>query len=127
MNLHAIANAAVTAVNPNQKATLLVSKGYSIDASGRQIPEYKAPQQINAQIQSVSAKDLKQAEFLNLQTIQNTMYVSGNIDGIVRAENKGGDLIRTSDGTTWLVIAVLEQWPDWVKVAVTMQTDGALK
>jgi len=123
MNLHGIVAGAVGAVNPNVSATLQVSTGYTTDSAGRQVPSYAAAVTVQAQVQSLSAKDIRQIEALNLQNIQNTIYLYGNVSGIVRASGKGGDLITMEDGTVWLVQAVLEQWPDWVKVAVTQQTD----
>jgi len=40
----------------------------------------------------------------------------------VRPLAKGGDLLDFG-GQTWLVTAVLETWPDWCKVGVTLQLD----
>lgn len=79
---------------------------------------------LRAQVQSLTFRDLTQIEGLNLQGTRRAIYLSGRIDGIVRSRHKGGDLISLPDGTEWLVAQVLEQWPDWCKVAVTLQ-DGA--
>ena len=121
MNLHAIVSGAISAVNPLSTATLRVSTGYGFTDDGRQVPTYAPDVQVTADIQSLSARDVRQIEFLNLQNIQNTIYLNGQVSGIVRSQNKGGDLILTDDGAVYLVVAVLEQWPDWVKVAVTLQ------
>lgn len=81
---------------------------------------------VPAQVQAMTFKDLEQVDGLNLNGTRRSIYFEGKLDGIVRSENKGGDLITLSDGPnagTWLVAMVLEQWPDWVKVAVTLQQD----
>lgn len=76
---------------------------------------------VPAQIQSLTFRDLQQIDGLNLQGNRNGIYFYGAIDGIVRPDNKGGDLITFPDGTVWLVAMVLEDWPDWCKVAATRQ------
>jgi len=124
VNLHGITSPAVGVVNPHVLVTLRVSTGYTTDDTGRQTPTYAADVTVMAQVQSLSARDLRQLESLNLQNIQNTIYLSGQVSGIVRASGKGGDLIVMGDGTVYLVVAVLEQWPDWVKVAVTLQNNS---
>lgn len=76
---------------------------------------------VPAQIQSLTFRDIQQIDGLNLQGNRNGIYFYGRIDGLVRPDNKGGDLITFPDGTTWLVAMVLEDWPDWCKVAATRQ------
>lgn len=76
---------------------------------------------VPAQIQSLTFRDLQQIDGLNLQGNRNGIYFYGQIDGIVRPDNKGGDLITFPDGSIWLVAIVLEDWPDWCKVAATRQ------
>jgi hypothetical protein len=76
---------------------------------------------VPAQIQSLTFRDLQQIDGLNLQGNRNGIYFYGQIDGIVRPDNKGGDLITFPDGSIWLVAMVLEDWPDWCKVAATRQ------
>ena len=121
MNLHSIASSLIGAVNPPQQVVVKLSTGSSIDPSGRQVPSYAPDLIITAQVQSLTAKDIRQVERLNLQNVQNTIYLNGQLNAIVRSLNKGGDLVVLGDGTVYLVVAVLEQWPDWVKVAVTLQ------
>ena len=76
---------------------------------------------VPAQIQALTFRDLQQIDGLNLQGDRRGIYFYGEIDGLVRPDNKGGDLITFPDGTIWLVAIVLEQWPDWCKVAATLQ------
>jgi len=130
VNLHAIASGAVGVINPNLKVTLRLSTGYTVAADGTQVPNYAAPVTgVTAQIQAVSTADLQKAEGMNLGDITTAIYLFGRVNGVNRDELRGGDLIvypagtKFPFGTVWLVTAVLEQWPDWCKVAVTRQLD----
>lgn len=79
------------------------------------------------QVQPVSWRDIQQMEGLNLQGTRWKIYLNGQVDGLVRVENKGGDLIILPETSrhpgTWLVALVLEQWPDWVVAAITLQDE----
>ena len=124
MNLHQIVSGAVSAVNPTQLVTVQVSTGSTLGADGTRSPTYSASVQIPAQVQALSYSDMQHADALNIQGIRRSIYLNGEVDGLVRSQNKGGDLITLADGSTWLVQDVPEHWPDWTKCIVTMQ-DGA--
>ena len=47
-------------------------------------------------------------------------YLYGNLAGVVRPDSKGGDLVEFNS-QSWLVVKVLETWPDWCKVAIVYQ------
>ena len=121
MNLRAIANGLTSAVNPNIAATLLLSNGYTTAGDGTQTPAYNGPYSVIIQRQDVTVDDLKHLDALNVQGSTATMFMSGNLDAIVRVSSKGGDLVTMPDGTVWLVTTVLERWPDWVRAAVKLQ------
>ena len=124
MNLHGIVSGAISAVNPPTIATLLVSTGYTTAADGTQTPSYAAPVQVMAQVQAETFRDLTQLDSLNLQGTRRVMYLYGEVDGIIRVSSKGGDLVVIASGVhagTWLTALVIEQWPDWVKIAATLQ------
>lgn len=122
MNLHGIVASAVGTVNPPQAAVLRISTGYTTAPDGDRTPTYAPDQTVQAQIQDLSQRDIFHLEGLNIQGSEKIMYLNGELSGLVRATNKGGDLVILNNGTEfWLVTAVLEQWPDWCKVAVTMQ------
>lgn len=123
MNLHGIAAPAIGAVNPSVDVTVKISNGYTTDAAGARVPQYLPDQIVPAQIQALAFRDLMQLDGLNLQGTRRKIYFYGEVDGLVRATNKGGDLVIFPDGSVWLVAMVLEQWPDWCSVAVTLQ-DG---
>lgn len=126
MNLHGLAAGLVGAVNPFVTATLQVSTGYMTDAAGKQTPTYAAPATVSVQVQALTYKDLQQLDGLNLQGTRRAIYIAGVVQGLVRATRQGGDLITITSGESagvWLVAQVIEAWPDWTKVAVTLQ-DG---
>lgn len=76
------------------------------------------------QIQPMTWRDIQQLEGLNIEGVRWKIYLYGEVDGLVRPECKGGDLIIVASGRhqgTWLVAQVLEQWPDWVCAAIVLQ------
>lgn len=79
---------------------------------------------LQAQIQPVTWRDIQQMEGLNLQGTRIKAYLFGKVDGLVRTTSKGGDLLIVPSGVwagTYLVAQVLEQFPDWVCAALTLQ------
>lgn len=123
MNLHAIASAAIAVVNPMSQATLRVSTGYTTNADGTRSPTYAPDAIISAQVQPLQYQDILKLEGLNIQGVRSKIYLSGDISGLKRVEQHGGDLIVLPDGRTYLVAIVLEDWPDWASAAVTQQLD----
>lgn len=125
MNLNAIAGAAVAAVQPPELMLVHISDGYVTQASGARAPKYLPVRRVMGQIQNLTGPDLRQVDSLNLQGTKRAIYLNGQLDGIVRNENKGGDLIDVPKGSvnegTWLVAMVLESWTGWCKVAATLQ------
>ena len=76
------------------------------------------------QVQPISTRDLAQLEGINLGGVKWKIYLNGEVDAIVRPEKKGGDLVTISTGRhqgVWLVVAILEQWPDWCVAAIVQQ------
>lgn len=81
---------------------------------------------VSAQVQPLTWRDLQQLEGLNLGGERRKVYLYGEVDAIVRVHRKGGDLITIADGVnrgTWLVAQTLEQFPDWVSCACTLQNE----
>lgn len=124
MNLHGIAGPAVAAVNPMVIVKLQVSAGTTTSADGIRTPTYAAAVDVPAQIQALTYRDLVQVDGLNLNGTKRAIYFYGDIEGVVRPSNRGGDLVTFPDGTIWLTAMVLETWPDWCKVAVVLQNDS---
>jgi hypothetical protein len=124
VNLHGIAGPIVASVNPKTPAVVMISSGYTTLPDGSRAPAYQQPVQTMAQVQPLTFRDIQQLDGLNLQGMRVGIYLDGKLDGLIRSTRKGGDLVAISDGVhagTYLVALVLEQWPDWVKVAATLQ------
>lgn len=123
MDLRSIANSVSSTVNPNRTVTLLKSTGFSIGSGRKQVPTYAAPVTGPAQIQALDGKDLKQLDGLNIQGTIRAIYMRGALAGVIRANEIGGDLIQF-DNQNWLVVKILESWPDWTKAAIALQVDN---
>lgn len=131
MNLAAIANGAITAINPNFPATLYSSTGNQV-VNFVQVPTYAAFG-IAAQVQPLTSGDLRQLDALNIQGASKAIYLNGAALGVIRVKQLGGDLIvfpagTLPEGDVWLVKASLEQWlgSTWAKVAVELQDSGVI-
>ena len=120
MDMRSIANTVTDTVNPNISVTVRASTGYAIGAGLKQVPSYAAPVTGFAQVQALTAADLRHLDGLNIQDATQSIILRGALDGVVRAHSKGGDLI-TIGSDTWLTVAILEQWPLWTRAAITMQ------
>jgi len=122
MDLRSIANAAIVSVNPNETVSVLRSTGYTIGAGAKQVPTYAPAVTGPAQVQAMSADDVKQLDGLNIQGVIQAIYLRGVLAGVVRPDGTGGDLVKRKDGAqTWLVVKVLENWPNWTKAAIVLQ------
>jgi hypothetical protein len=135
MNVRQIANGFTSAINPNVLGSVYVSTGSAKAADFSVQPTYAITPDVPLQVQPLSGKDLKQLDSLNIQGVERVIFVNGNVEGLNRADNKGGDKIVFSPaasvpanlrGTTWLVKAVLATWDasGWCKVGVTRQIDA---
>ena len=120
MDLRSIANAVSDTVNENVSVTVSPSTGYAIGAGLKQVPAYGTPVTGFAQVQALTAADLRHLDGLNIQDATQSIILRGSLDAVVRAHAKGGDLV-TIGSDTWLTVAVLEQWPLWTRAAITMQ------
>lgn len=126
MNLRGMVNGVTQAVNPNQMVTWLQSAGYTIDDSGKQVAAYALAVPVRAQVQALSGRDLRHADLMNMQGVMRSVYLYGNVQGIVRADQTGGDILQFSEVPggpvrNWLVTEVMETWPEWAHVIVTLQ------
>jgi hypothetical protein len=124
VNMHGIVGPIVSAINPTQVASYQASTGPTSNADYSRTPNFAAPLSMPAQVQELSNKDLQHLDGLNLSGNLVGIYLYGRADGVVRSTLKGGDLITLPSGASagvYLVTKVIEQWPDWVKVACTLQ------
>lgn len=122
MNLHGLA-AGIGAVNPSLTATIKTATGYTTAADGTTAPIYTTATG-PVQVQALSGKDLQHLNALNIQGVSRKAYCYGNVNGVIRASSKGGDLLTLADGTVWKVATVFESWPDWSAVGLTQQVVG---
>lgn len=124
MNLHAVAGPIVGVVNPPVIGKVHISRGYTTLPSGKRAPDYDTRLGVSLQVQALTGPELKQLDGLNIVGVKRGVYLSGDFEALNRAKEKGGDLLEFG-GATWLVVMVFETWPDWCKVAVVEQTNGA--
>lgn len=130
MDLRSLANAASNTVNPNIIVTVKASTGSTSDPdSYKPVPAYADPVTGPGQLQALDGSDLKQIDGMNLSGVLRAIYLRGVLAGVIRADSKGGDLITIAAQRgvpapyvgVWLVVKVLEGWPDWTKAVINFQ------
>lgn len=119
MNLHGTVSGAIAAVNPFIPATIIRNTGYTTAPDGKRTPTTETIT-TELQFQNLNAQQLRQYEYLNLQTDAGAVFLNGSFDGVVRTDRKGGDIFEFN-GKRWLAVQVMEQWPDWCKILVCLQ------
>lgn len=128
VNLRGVANSVTRAINPNVVCERWRSSGSTTTESFKREPTYtKAP--CIVQIQAMDDKDLAQLDSLNISGTHRKVYTNTQVAAIIRAAEKGGDLLVfpagvLPEGTTWLVTHLLERWPDWCTFSITLQNDN---
>lgn len=126
MNLQQITASIISSINPTQPVTVYLSTGPGpTQPDGSRPPTYEDPFIASAQVQPITTGDLRKLDALNIQGVNQKVYLTGALRGIQRVNKLGGDLIVLKDGTTYLVKAVLEGWTNvgWCSVAVVLQDD----
>ena len=122
MDLRGLTNGVTSTINPNETVTVLRSTGFTIGAGAKPVPSYAAPVSGPAQIQALDADDIKQLDGLNIQGTIRAIYLRGTLAGVMRPNQTGGDIVKRKNETeSWLVVKVLESWPDWTKAAIVLQ------
>jgi len=126
IDVHALASSAIQQVNSDIQVLWLRSTGATTtDAAGHRAPVLES-QTVSANVQGLSAKDLEHTDGLNMQGVMRSVHLYGNVQGIVRADQKGGDILQFPQAPggpvcDWRVTSVMETWPDWCRVIVTLQ------
>lgn len=123
MNLRLAANGATQSINPNIDIRIIRQNGYTTNEDYSRTPAFEVFELQSSQVQQLTASELRQVEGLNLSTETRGIYLYGNSFGVTRVGQNGGDIIELPDLSQWLVTSVLEQWPDWVKVTITKQSN----
>jgi hypothetical protein len=132
VNLHSIVRGAITSVNPDKPVTYLRSTGNTPNSAGKLTPTYAAAVPLMGNIQPISSDDLQHINFLGMQGIFRAVYLFGNIEGVVRPNQQGGDLLQFAQfagqpKANWLTIKADETWDvdqgGWSRVLVVLQSD----
>lgn len=123
MNLLASARGTAGAVNASVPLSIKYSTGNTTSRDGSRQPSYVTVDCMG-DVQAMQGSDLRQIEALNLNGTKRKIYLFGLSDGVVRALRKGGDVISDDQNNVWLVATVIEQWPNWCSVAVTLQNNA---
>lgn len=122
MNLHGLVRGVIGAVNPDIKVIVKQSAGATETAGGKLIPQYVTLPETTGQKQPITGKDIERFQQQNIQGVTCKMHINGNFEGLFRKLGKGGDLLQFG-GDTYLVASVMERWPDWCCLALTLQLD----
>lgn len=122
MNLHQLVRGVVGGINPDIPVTVMQSTGATEDDTGRITPNYVTLPATTGQKQPVTGRDIERFQQQNIQGVTCKMHLNGNFEGLFRVLGKGGDLLQFG-GQTYLVASVMERWPDWCCVALTLQLD----
>lgn len=127
MNLRGMVNKYTQITNPNVCINWIQSTGYVTNNAGKRTPT-SITLSVEAQIQALSTSDLEHTDGLNITNVMRTVYLYGNAAGVVRADNIGGDIlvfpeIPNSSNKNWLITKVVETWPDWCHVIVSLQVN----
>lgn len=123
MNLHQRVSGIIARVNPMQTVTVRRSTGFTTNADFTRTPTYSNVSMLG-QVQALTSAELAQVDGLNLQGEKIALYVNGNLAGVSRPDNTGGDLVTLADGSIWLTTIALENWnrtSGWTKVALVRQ------
>ena len=127
IDVRSLANGITSQVtNANIQVTWQQSTGYTTDSAGKRTPTY-SPVVLMAQVQGLSAGDLKHVDGLNIEGVKRSIHITGNMQGVVRADQKGGDIIQFAEypggiARNWKVVSVMETWPTWSRVIVVLQS-----
>jgi hypothetical protein len=130
VNVHSIVNRYVGTINPNVRVTLYRSTGATTNADFSRTPKFANPQFVSShawvQSQPVTYSDIQMVEGLNIQGDRRKVWLNGQVEGLVRGLQVGGDFVVYRDGTNWKIALVLESWPDWCSAMLTLQSTRAL-
>jgi hypothetical protein len=130
MNLRGLANSATRRANPNQTITWKRATGViTQDAAYARTPQYETVV-LEAQVQAIDGEGLRRAEVLGISGIMRTVFIYGNMHGIVRTDMKGGDLLSFPElpgeaDKSWKIFDQVMNWSGWSSAHVVLQpNDG---
>lgn len=126
IDVRTLANQTIQQVNQNINVDWVRNYGYATDDAGKRVP-VTVSQSVKAQVQGLSAGDIRFIDGLNIQGVLRSVHLYGNVQGVVRADQKGGDILKfpqVPDGSIleWRIVQVMETWPTWCRVIVCLQS-----
>ncbi len=134
MNLHGIVRGAISAVHADEVVTHYRARSFSADEyetddEGNIIHGFEVTKDLKAQIQTESDSALYYSDHVSQNDVVRRCYLFAPKDKEKRAFSlyrplaRSGDYLKRSDGTLWLVSAVLEDFGDsgWVSLRITLQ------
>lgn len=130
INLHQIVRQCIPALHPDETVLLIQSTG-SVNVRGRMTPQYAPVIAVEAQIQSMGNDDLQSMESEARTKISRKAWLFSQTanelipQGIIRSLQRGGDLLYRTDGSWWLVTAMMEDFSKsgWVSVSIVEQIE----
>ncbi len=135
INLHTIANAAISVLHPNCKVTLYKSTGQK-NVRGEIKATYAPGISLEAQIQPEGAQTLYHANMVGQEEVTRRVYLhspagaSDRVAGIVRPVSRNGDFFQVDESDPWypgqwfLILGPSEDYTKagWECMRATMQT-----
>ena len=121
MNLHGLASGVTRSVNPMMACQWSKNTGATTAIGGKRTPTYATPVTISAQVQQLTAADIKHMNNQNIASITRKVWSSTILTATDREAGVGGDLLTLPDGTTWLVVQLMEVWSDWCSALIQKQ------
>lgn len=134
LNLHAAVRNVIPAVNADIAGWWYVNKGSepSTIPGARSVASFEPAVPVQLQVQPPSTRDLRFAEFMQLQGVIRTVWMFSDPQGIVRVNQTGNDLLlfpqwAAAPNDTWMVEQPAEGWNvdsgGWTKLIAVLQTD----
>ena len=121
MSLHDLVANIVSSVNPMMLCQWYQNTGVVVAADGTTAPSYAAPTTVSCQVQQLSSADRKNLNDMAVSGITRKVWCDVILTGIDREAGLGGDRLYLPDGTIWLVVQVVETWPDWCSALIQKQ------
>lgn len=126
MNLQSIAWGQTKAINPSSRVLIKRSAGFVVNSAFQQVPQFSTYEAF-VDLQALNYEDIRHADLMSIQGMRRKMYITGQVNGLVRYAAQGGDLVNITDatstwnGTWWKVADVTEYWQGWNSSCITLQ------
>ena len=127
MNLRGLANGLTRRINPNIMGEWIrATGGYTTSADGRRTQNTETLQ-IELQVQPMTSEQQRLTDGQGISGIQCSVYMYGNMHGIVRMDAKGGDMLRfpqyPNDAVRLWKVTNAWNWDGWSSATVVMQVE----